>query len=165
MQIDPEITSICNLRVPIWGTFKFPKIMNANGILTPFNKHDTDEAEDLIRDWYLRTNKIVPFKFFAFPEVLEKERRTRTPLHYHALFDPTNPQKFMRIAQQKWSNLLRHRLPNAMHRHEPLWLEWIDRARIESPEAYCLKHCDDEWNWNHRLTDESIMTRYTSIAA
>jgi hypothetical protein len=154
-----ELAILTNLNAAIWGTFLFPRMLNAKGVETPFIASDAPDAEQLIQDWYIKTSKVVPFRFYAFPEVLERDGRTQTPLHYQTLFAPKNPRKFMRVAQRKWDKLLRNRFPNARHHRESLWLEWIDRndvEKIDLPEFYCLKQQDIDWNWNHRLTDEMV---------
>lgn len=159
MRCTPELTDLTRLNAPIWGTFDFPRMLNTNGVETPFTKYDAPDVEQLIQDWYINTSRVVPFRFYAFPEVLEKDRKTQTPLHYHSLFLPKNPVKFMRVAQRKWDNLLRQRFPTARHHREPLWLRWIDKNDPElrkSPESYCLKQQDIDWNRNHRLTDEMV---------
>lgn len=159
MDYAAELSNLTRLNSPIWGTFNFPRLLSARGVETPFNKHDAPDAEQLIQDWYINTSRVVPFRFYAFPEVLERDGKTQTPLHYHALLLPKKPAKFMRVAQRKWDNLLRKRFPTARHHREPLWLRWIgrnDAELLESPESYCLKHQEIDWNRNHLLTDEMV---------
>ena len=73
-------------------TFKFPQIQDHGGIFTPFNAGDIEVATDLIKTWFKHTNKIISTRFRAFPEALELDRRTPTPLHFHALFDVSKPE-------------------------------------------------------------------------
>ncbi len=163
-----ELTHLTSLNSPIWGTFQFPRLPNGKGVETPFIRSDAPDAELLIQEWFIQTSKVVPFRFYAFPEVFEKDGTTQTPLHYHCLFyDITNPAKFMRVAQRKFDLLLRNRFPNARHRRQPLWLEWIDRndvEKLDSPETYCLKQYYLDWNTTHLITDDMVKPTLKSAA-
>lgn len=161
-----DLNTLIEINAPLWGTFNFPKLLNGKGIETPFIKSDAPDAEMLIQDWYINTSRVVGFKFYAFPEVLKRDRKTQTPLHYHALFIPeisrnggNNIEKFKKVAMRKWDNLLRSRYPRARYPNQPLWIESIDRFDPDlrdAPERYCLKQQDIPWNWSHCLTEETV---------
>jgi hypothetical protein len=152
------------LNATIMGTFTFPRIPNNRGKITPFTKNDTDVAEELIQRWYINASKSVGMiRFYAVPEVLKRDGKTRVPLHYHALFAPTNPTRFMEVAPRKWGNLMRHRFPNI--RPGTFWIDWIDRGDphlLESPEKYPFKNTSTDYGWgiSHILTDDRLRPDY-----
>tara|TARA_B100000161_G_scaffold235241_1_gene184517 strand:+ start:67 stop:624 length:558 start_codon:yes stop_codon:yes gene_type:complete len=157
------------------GTFKFPRIPNAKGELTPFARFDTDAAFELICDWHFNINKVTGVRWRAFPEIFEKNRKTPTPLHYHALFKPVKEAKFLKVAQRKWINLLRHRYPRCTLPTKPLWLDIIERSEPSSQkaiEAYSIKQQDDYWNSINALRSDCLyahnesegVTRFQKVA-
>jgi hypothetical protein len=158
---------LTNLNATVKGTFDFPKVPNGIGGYRPPDKYDSELAEELIQDWWIRTTKSVgAVRFYAIPEVLKEDRRTQTPLHYHALFVPENPTRFMEVAPRKWENLLRHRFPEGKG-IKPLWLEDLDRTIPESYEYYCLKNTLADWSWGrtHIITEEDLCPSYMRTIA
>jgi hypothetical protein len=154
--LENEITRLTDLQPPIWGTFLLPKVVNQAGVLSTFNRHDIDEAEDFLKEWYFITNKVTPFDYWAFPEVLGKDGTTYKALHYHALFAPKNPAKFIRIASRKWEYLLNREYPSTPKPNISLFLEKVDWNQPGCPVSYCLKNSikNDFWGWNHRITND-----------
>ena len=141
------------------GTFKFPQIQDHGGIFTPFNAGDIEVATDLIKTWFKHTNKIISTRFRAFPEALELDRRTPTPLHFHALFDVSQPEvkKFEKGAPHKWQNLLKCHFPQSRIPIDALWLKLLDRsesATSEDYEGYIIKQQDEAWNASYALSDD-----------
>jgi hypothetical protein len=146
-------------RYMLKGTFKFPHIQDHGGIFTPFNAGDIEVATDLIKTWFKHTNKIISTKFRAFPEVLELDRRTPTPLHFHALFDvsPAEVKMFEKVAPHKWQNLLKSHFPKSRIPTDALWLKLLGRsesASSEDYEGYIIKQQDEAWNASYALSDD-----------
>ena len=146
-------------RYMLKGTFKFPQIQDHGGIFTPFNAGDIQMATDLIKTWFTHTNNIISTRFRAFPEALELDRRTPTPLHFHALFDVSQPEvkKFEKVAPHKWQNLLKAHFPKSRIPTDALWLKLLDRsesASSEDYEGYIIKQQDNAWNASYALSDD-----------
>jgi hypothetical protein len=159
--MDKIENDIRDINATVKGTFSFPRLPNNRGSFSPFTKYDTDIAEELIQRWTINTEKVVgPIVFYAIPEVREKDRRTRTPLHYHAFFAPENPTRFMEVAPRKWENLLRHKFPKI--KSGSLWMEEFDPKLPESHEYYCLKNTLADWGWGrtHILTNTIVRPDY-----
>ena len=99
-------------------TLKAPKIMPA------FSLKDTDWFEtEIIRQFYINTNRVVNFKMLAYPEDKIKGRKF-VGLHYHAVLKTNNKKKFSKVASRKYQKIFQKvKLQHSRLRiqREPLW--------------------------------------------
>ena len=134
-------------------TLKAPKIMPA------FSLKDTDWFEtEIIRQFYINTNRIVDFEMLAYPEDTNKGRRF-VGLHYHAVVKTNNKKKFCKVASRKYQSILQKvkvHDSQARIQKEPLWVNMISREmELTDPfkyEEYILKNYD----YSTRLVDSSV---------
>ncbi len=134
-------------------TLKAPKIMPA------FSLKDTDWFEtEIIRQFYINTNRIVDFEMLAYPEDTNKGRRF-VGLHYHAVVKTNNKKKFCKVASRKYQSILQKvkvHDSQARIQKEPLWVDMISREmELTDPfkyEEYILKNYD----YSTRLVDSSV---------
>ena len=155
-----------DLNPNVLGVFELPKMPDGIFGTRPADKHDTDLAEDLFGDWWVCTTKSVgEVRFYAIPEVLKKDRTTRTPLHYHALFRVIDPRRFMKVAPRKWINRQKRLIDGC--KPAPLRLRLYDHTMPESHEFYCLKNTLADWGWGrtHIITEEDVCPRYMRTTA
>jgi len=147
----------------IKGTFKFPNIPNAQGIPTPLgaNTTDTDLAFKLICEWHRNINRVLhkhPVSWRAFPEVLCKEGKDKRPLHYHFIAYTYKQKKFLKVAPNKWEDLIKRRYPKSPV--PKLYVELIDRNMTDTDpygyEAYILKQQHADWNAKNALSSNQL---------
>ena len=135
-------------------TFKLPLVARSTTEApSRMSVKDVDFVEtEILRQFFINTQRIVDFEFFAYPEDKAKDDQNRfVGLHYHAVVCSENDAKFIAVAPKKYEAVLHNRFTqfqtDFVMPKEPLFIAPLsklsnadDLLEADSYEQYCLKH-------------------------
>ena len=108
---------------------------------------DTDFFEmNVLRQFFINMNRVVPFRFVAYPEDRARDSETSFKrLHYHGVISSDNDAKFQAVAPRKYTQILKNVYSKFFHKIKmpatPIWIDLLDRNDPEKCyESYILKH-------------------------
>ena len=135
-------------------TFKLPLVAQSKTEApSRLSVKDVDFVEtEILRQFFINTQRVVDFEFFAYPEDKAKDDENRfIGLHYHAVVRSENDSKFIAVAPKKYEAVLRTRFKQLqtdfVMPKEPLFIAPLskvsnadDLLEADTYEQYCLKH-------------------------
>lgn len=135
-------------------TFKLPLVARSKTEApSRLSVKDVDFVEtEILRQFFINTQRVVDFEFFAYPEDKAKDDENRfIGLHYHAVVRSENDSKFIAVAPKKYEAVLRTRFKQLqtdfVMPKEPLFIAPLskvsnadDLLEADTYEQYCLKH-------------------------
>lgn len=148
------LQQMTNLNATLKVTFKLPLVARSTTEApSRLSVKDVDFVEtEILRQFFINTQRIVDFEFFAYPEDKAKDDQNRfVGLHYHAVVRSDNDAKFIAVAPKKYEAVLRTRFiqlqKDFVMPKEPLFIAVLSKlsnadALLEADtyEQYCLKH-------------------------
>ena len=138
-----------DLNATLKVTFKLPRLARSKD--EPPSKlsvKDCDFVEtEVLRQFFINTQRIVDFDFFAYPEDQYKGNEySFVGLHYHAVVRSKNNAKFIAVALRKYKAVLRNSFQqfqtDFVMPNNPLYIEYLDKCGPQEAdlyEQYCLK--------------------------
>lgn len=148
------LQQMTDLNATLKVTFKLPLVARKKTEApSRLSVKDVDFIEtEILRQFFINTQRIVDFEFFAYPEDKAKDNENRfVGLHYHAVVRSENDAKFIAVAPKKYEAVLRTRFTQLQTDFvipkEPLFIAPLskvsnayDLLEADTYEQYCLKH-------------------------
>lgn len=148
------LQQMTELNATLKVTFKLPLLARSKTEApSRMSVKDVDFVEtEILRQFFINTQRIVDFEFFAYPEDKAKDDQNRfVGLHYHAVLISENDAKFIAVAPKKYEAVLHNRFTqfqtDFVMPKEPLFIAPLsklsnadDLLEADSYEQYCLKH-------------------------
>ena len=148
------LTEMTDLNASLKVTFKLPLLARSKSEApSRMSIKDTDFIEtEVLRQFFINTQRIVDFDFYAYPEDKTKDDdQNFVGLHYHAVVRSENDAKFIAVAPKKYETVLRNRFTqfqtDFIMPKEPLFIAPLsktnnadDLLEADTYEQYCLKH-------------------------
>ena len=148
------LKEMTDLNATLKVTFKLPLLARSKSEApSRLSVKDTDFIEtEVLRQFFIHTQRIVDFEFFAYPEDKAKDDENNfVGLHYHAVVRSENDAKFIAVAPKKYDAVLRNRFEQfqtdfVMPRN-PLFIAPLSKSNelqddlleADAYEQYCLK--------------------------
>ena len=148
------LKQMTDLNATLKVTFKFPIVARRKSEApSRLSVKDVDFVEtEILRQFFINTQRIVDFDFYAYPEDKTKDDdQNFVGLHYHAVVRSENDAKFIAVAPKKYETVLRNRFTqfqtDFIMPKEPLFIAPLiktnnadDLLEADTYEQYCLKH-------------------------
>lgn len=150
------LQQMTELNATLKVTFKLPLVARSKTEApSRMSVKDVDFVEtEILRQFFINTQRIVDFEFFAYPEDKAKDDQNRfVGLHFHAVVRSENDAKFIAVAPKKYEAVLHNRFTqfqtDFVMPKEPLFIAPLskfsnadDLLEADSYEQYCLKQYD-----------------------